>query len=401
MLFLLLAVVAVPLKSHHEIRQLIDSLGHGTVPVELSHLTGDEVGLPLSLRMAVGVVYLTVHEILRGVAALMMIAPEASVGYQGTPWGSKAYELAAFQDYYLPFVSVFVTQILLLTPIALIALTFARSFPARAALLLAMVSCFGGWPPELINLVFWLGGHLLDWPRAYYLFADRYLPSDVAGLAYQLLLMVWLIRARSIPLTVLPLVVALGQFTSEHLGFIAGVAMAAHALWSIPDRRAAIRLALVRLALAGLVSVAVLMLMLGVVLTREGYYQRWLDGQSVRHMVDEYLQYKWLHYGKYNELWWRVIVANFVSYLSPPMLIGGLVGLVRARWDRDTLELVTMRWRAAGAVVAPLFLIMVIGGLNSGYTSDLGRQALPLAVMLVPLSAALAQRLFMPIVYRS
>lgn len=213
--------------------------------------------------------------------------------------------------------------------------------------------------------------------------------------------MVWLIRARSIPLTVLPLVVALGQFTSEHLGFIAGVAMAAHALWSIPDRRAAIRLALVRLALAGLVSVAVLMLMLGVVLTREGYYQRWLDGQSVRHMVDEYLQYKWLHYGKYNELWWRVIVANFVSYLSPPMLIGGLVGLVRARWDRDTLELVTMRWRAAGAVVAPLFLIMVIGGLNSGYTSDLGRQALPLAVMLVPLSAALAQRLFMPIVYRS
>lgn len=382
-IFLFCAALAVPLKSHHEIGLLLKSLERGVPPLELGHLIGQQADLPLTLRMLVGGVYLAVEGILKVLAGLMMVAPEASLGYLGTPWDIKAYDQSAYQSRFLPFVTVFVSQTLLLASLPVLVLSLYRGLTIRAGLLLALVSCYAGWPPEMVNAVFWLWNHLSDWPRAYYLFGDRYLPSDVAGMAFMLFLMVWLARIRSISLPVVIMITALGQATSEHLGFVAGCAMAAHALWTTDTRNAGLRLAVVRLVYAGMTAVIVLVGMLSWVLIRDGYYQQWQQTHDLSAMINEYRQQKWIRYGQYNQLWWRVIIANFISYLFLPVVVGIAIGAARASLGRDGALGVRNHARAALGILAPLTFIMIIGAFNSGYTSDLGRQSLPLAIMLL------------------
>lgn len=394
-LFLALAVVGVVLKSHYEPLTLAERLRLGGIPLERGYLFGHDVSLPLSLRLGGALIYLAVESTISALGVLMMIGPETSWLFPGTPWEHKAYSAEMFAQVIVPLVAVHAYQVILLLPILLCALFLFRSFGIQVAYLALTMLCYGGWPPVAVNALFRVAGRFVDWPKAYYIFADRLIPSDVSILSFLFLLTLILARTSQLTWRTVIGFAALGQITAEHLGFVTGVAIFVTTLFAGgPIRRAHLGLATRHLATAGATSLILLLAISTFVIAAHGLPTEWQGDGSLSGALRAYSAYKWEKYGQYNFRWFNVIVANFITLMALPTLTGIVLGVVaglrRSVADDDPVH---RHFSAAVAVSFSFFLTMLLGLWNSGFASDMGRQALPLACLMVLVAAKGSQLL--------
>jgi len=394
--FLFVSVLAVVIKSHHEPLRLLEILQNGGQPLERGYLTSTDVGLPLSLRFGGALVYQMVEWLLEGLSHFMMITPETSIGFVGTPWGHKAYDAMTLNQIVRPLLSVHVYQIILLIPIVLCAQQMFIRPLTQAIFVFMTLICYGGWPPILVNALFSALNAIADWPRAYYMFADRLIPSDVSILSILFLLTLWLSRPQALTLPHVAAVTALAQITAEHLGFVTGVAICLRTFAADGVNKKSTIQAARQLAVAGTVSAVLLIAITVFVLNR----QEWIFGGdgSLAGSWQAYWAEKYAKYGYYNLLWLNVIVANFISFLMLPVLAGLIIGgWCYLRDGRAGASDPQSQFMASGSVMLALILAMGLGASNSGYSSDLGRQATPLACLLILVVAKGVQTLLIRI----
>lgn len=95
--------------------------------------------------------------------------------------------------------------------------------------------------------------------------------------------------------------------------------------------------------------------------------------------------YYWEVQGKYNFIWWNVTIANFISLMIWPAIVGVILGLGFFKSRRGAP--VEVAFRALLFPAIGFFITLLIGLTKSGFGSDMGRQVMPLVVIVIPLAA--------------
>jgi hypothetical protein len=246
--------------------------------------------------------------------------------------------------------------------------------------IISIIAVLGGWPSTLINIVFNIGRFFVDWPSSYYLFPHQILTFDWASIGFVHLLAIALLLKHDFRWWAAPLYAAFGQVMMDNLGMVAGVCFFLAAL-----SRHHYRTAFVQLALCAVASAVVLLIfsLFGRMQTEHQGMALAAQQSGIAAGAQAWLGYYWDNIGKYNFLWLNVTIANFISVCFWPVVVGFILGAITCQKSNipNTHMLRAIMLPAIGFMVT-LFLAMF----KSGLGSDMGRQALPLLSLLLPLA---------------
>ena len=102
-------------------------------------------------------------------------------------------------------------------------------------------------------------------------------------------------------------------------------------------------------------------------------------------------RYYWYTYAHYNFLWMNVLIANFISLMVWPTVAGLILGAGFAKSRGGAKAEAALRALAFPAIGFSFTLL--IGLFKTGYASDMGRQAMPLVLLTIPLAATASEAL--------
>lgn len=284
------------------------------------------------------------------------------------------------------FISV---RLLLLLPVLWVAIRFYRSTPLRLLFLTFVFMALAGWPPPMLDMFFYAAGTVADWPKSFYMFSQQLIPRDFATIGFNFLLLLYLARRVDMRLREVAGLTVLGQLFFENNGIVTGVAVFTVTLLNGESTRLATRFGLAwrRLCVAGLASAALASVFVAIYLAGGGGEASENSFAAVTGYIAEY----WRNYGRNNITYLNVTVANFLTLVTIPFVVGLVMGGLSAIANRGADE--TSRRQAhtdglAALSAAAGFMVTVIIGLFvSGLASDMGRQLLPLVCMVLIFSA--------------
>ena len=329
--------------------------------------------------------HLALRSALEAVSALFFLGPDAGPLAVPSPWGfaDTAYTRAVA----VGLVALYGYQLLLALPVYWLAV---RLFPGplnRTVYVAVILCALGGWPAALINGWFAFARLFVDWPPAYYNFAQFLWPYDWAGIGFLHLLALAILRGSTGPLPALALAV-LGQVMMDNLGLVTGLALGLAGWTAGGWRQGAAALAA---AGAGSVAVFAAVAFLGAANMEQAGWTHAAAEQGVAAKLAAWWGYYWEIQGKYNFQWWNVTVANFISLMVWPVVAGLVLGFAFAprRGGTNAPDML----RALGFPALAFFITLLIGLTKSGFGSDMGRQTMPLVILMVPLAAMAGERL--------
>lgn len=314
---------------------------------------------------------------------LFFLGPDAGALSVATPWGFA--DAARHNQLAVLIMAYYGHRLVFSLPIYWLACHLFRQTWMRLAYVLAMLALLGGWPALMVNLLFQTAQLFVDWPPSYYLFPHPILNFDWAALGFVHLLALALIRNHDRLTWAAPAYAAFGQVMMDNLGLVTGIAFFL-AVWRKGERKRALSVLFLSGLSSGLV-LATFVLFGHMNMEQEGV--RAATGLSGFDAVRAWLGHYWESIGKYNFLWLNVTIANLVSVIFWPVMVGMVMGLLSRPRHRDDSEPLRALALPAVAFSFSLFLAMF----KSGLGSDMGRQALPLASLLLPLSWYLSAQL--------
>jgi len=300
-----------------------------------------------------------------------------------SPWGRLEYSdrhhaVAAIT------ISHHVARAVFLLPLLWLTLYFFRAMASRLLFLLCAFLALAGWPPLLLDGVFSVLRLTVNWPLAYYNFSVGVIPSyDFGSAGFICLLALYISRRQNKTFLEIAGMTLLGQLIFENNGIISGVAFFIDALFNpaygpIARRR---RLAFARLGLTAVVSASL----------ASGFAILYLQtspspSSSANSLISVFINYfrdHWEYYGHYNFDWWKVTVANFLTLTLVPALVGLVIGAAGARIGGSYATRIADDLRGALAAIVGFCVTVTIGLFVSGLGAEMGRQILPLALMVL------------------
>lgn len=342
--------------------------------------------LPTSLRVGSVWVVEAVDRLVRLLANLVMIGPQTAPLARPSPWNDYSTPLPVLSTY-LPMVSYLLARFLLLLPVLVYAMRFHDKALVRTVLVIAILAAVGGWPPLYVNAFYTLMSSILDWPMAYYSFHIFLTNYDLASIGFVFLLAIYLVRHPDPPLWQVAALAAFGQLFYENLGLETGVAFFAAAL--IAGQK--LRVAILRLVVAGLGSLAELAAMVLLMLAFDpgGLPSKAGEGGALASFAARF-DTIWETVSSYNFLWLNVTLANIATVLALPAIAGAVLGLALARVPFSALDL--RRHVEAGLAIGAGFLVSLGFAFFFSGLVEFGRQGISMAALMVPLAMAATLR---------
>jgi hypothetical protein len=329
--------------------------------------------------------YLPLRWALGALSELFFLGPDAGPFAVATPWGYP--DAARSNALIVAFTAYVGYRVLLALPVYWLAVRLFPGTFARLAYILAVLAAMGGWPAALINVWFSFAGLFFDWPAAYYNFSQGMTHYDWTGIGFVHLLALVILRGATGPLAAFALAV-FGQWAMDNLGLVTGIALGL-AAWSTGGFRNGAK----SLAAAGVGSV---LMFTTIALLGDANWDRpgWelAAGESDWFVkVAIWWRYYWDTYAHYNFLWMNVLIANFISLMVWPTVAGLILGAGFAKSRGGAKAEAALRALAFPAIGFSFTLL--IGLFKTGYASDMGRQAMPLVVLTIPLAATASEAL--------
>lgn len=275
-------------------------------------------------------------------------------------------------------------RLLALAPMlyAITALTSDRR--AATVMMVTIFAAMFGWSEALYGPMIGFFRLFADWPVYYWDFAMMLRFYDYMSAGFLFLLLARLSRQTFPSLSELAALTVAGQLLFENLGIVTGIAAFIATLLSAPAEGRT-RLALTRLGTCAAASATAMAIMLAIIQIRTG-------GGAVDHTetLGGYLaSYAELVANNIRAL--PIIVANFISLLTLPVVIGGLVGVLLHRIEKVESAAAGKAAAAAAGIVAGFAVTLMIGFFVNSYLSETGRQTWPFVVM-VTVASTLATR---------
>ncbi|MDA0675734.1 MAG: hypothetical protein O3A88_05160 [Proteobacteria bacterium] len=278
------------------------------------------------------------------------------------------------------FLASLVYRFLLLLPLLVVAVRWVRPVWAGAlflALMFAAIGGFGAAHEFLARTLYWA---IL--PKMTLYFFDLRQGTyyiDFLAMGFLPLLALELERGIERPWRLLALT-AFGQLSYEHFGFVCGVAGAVFILLRGPgtDLAARARRAVALLAVTGLISLAVIaVLLLPGVLERGFLTFVSGNGSGWEGFIKE---------ASANRANWKHVIARLAYFLAPAFLVGAALGLSVALRSESIPEAVARQRLAAVAAVLTGFTGAVLIGFFAltNFSAEMGReflQAVPLVFL--------------------
>lgn len=336
--------------------------------------------------------YWPVHWLLDGISSLFFLGPDAGPLMRETPWGFAPTGLNRRAA--VDLLALYLHRVVAVTPVFLVAATLFRNGILRLVYVVIILSALGGWPAAAVNAVFTLGSLVANWPPAYYNFAHPLMYYDWSAMGFMHLLVLYSLRVSVIRWWHALLLAALGQMVFDNLGLACGLFLTALCLQGGISRQWR-RGALV-LAAAGLGTVMVVMVQskLGTMnMSGPGLQAANAAGTDIIARIKGYFSYYWEIQGKYNFLWFNVTLANLASLLILPALAGLVLGIAALRIDGADARRCAEAVPSVAAAALSISVTFAIGLVVSAFGSDMGRQVMPLILLMVLLSAGLTARL--------
>ncbi|NQV99743.1 MAG: hypothetical protein HQ483_08605 [Rhodospirillales bacterium] len=348
------------------------------------YIDGHVAGRP-TIRW-LGEIILYIHEL--GVKALYSIAywgASESFLFSGSPWGlgENLDQLVAGPA--IPVTTVFVFLITCLLPLVVVAKSWFSSWWAQFLFLCFLFGPLIGWPPVFVTVFFDAMSFFVDWPRSYYLFADRFYIHDLAAIAAVVCQVLYLTNRLNPPFWEVLLIVVLSHGVYEHLGMVFGFAYAAAALGQAQfgNWKPAVFESLKRLIIVGAMVLSTAAL-------------TYLVYMSVNEKVDDTVDMGMIGSSVFlirNLQWWHSIVANFLTMVSLALIAGAIFGVfhrVVASGHKEGAD----QFRLAVFVLIGIFtgfvVTFAVGFFTVPYPSEMGRQFTPLMVICVMLGTKIA-----------
>jgi hypothetical protein len=348
--------------------------------------TGHDLGcdtINTCMRAGVTVLGEGLSTLFSGAAALLYMAPSTSALLPSSPFGMPVPP-ADEQLFAVRVATFIVLRVICLLPVLWLAVYFWREAWARIAYLTLAFLVMAGWPPPVIDVFFRAASVIADWPLAYYLFSVRLIGYDFATLGFVHLLALYIARRGEMRLVEIAALTALGQIMFENNGIVAGVAVFAATFLEPAHAGTRLRLATQRLAVAAAVSVT-LATAFAIAASRTAAGAAG-NGSGAVDMINDYFSTFWRDYGFYNFAWFNVTVANIATMMTIPAVLGLGAGVIIGavvRRDGPSRPRVPGDARAALAVAVGFSVTVLIGLFISGLSSEMGRQLLPLACMVL------------------
>lgn len=339
----------------------------------ISYLTDRTSGRP-NLRIVHLLLLSGLEALLAGINFFTFRNVELSFLFAGSPWGFKDFSAAPITPCFSKFIVYFSYICIVLAPVLAVVRNWYGSWTARFFILFVIMLSMIGWPPIVPNLVFMAGGAIVDWPRSYYLFGEMYQPYDILAVGLILAFCAYAVRRRNRRVWEVAALVVVAQLTIEYLNLLFAAAMFAAiltdgALGALSLRlREAMRWFLIIMAASIASSLAV-----------AGYF--YISGGSLLadHNVSDGI------YVQNNFAWAKSVIANLASMMFPAAIIGFLAGAVAgvAQRGRRGDQIIKRDLAVLAAVTGAFLVVFGIGFFTASYPSEMGRQFMPLAVVVL------------------
>jgi hypothetical protein len=337
-----------------------------------------------------------VRAIYDGFAGFMFMDPETSFMANRSPWDYAQPDET--EHAFIGDVIVFVVvRMICLLPLLWLTIFSFQGFFGRSVFLLLVFLTLSGWPTPVVDLFFVVSSSLLDWPLSYYLFSQRDFVYDFATVGFICLLAIYLSKGRVIRWWEIVGLVIFGQLIFENNGVVVGVSIFVFTIFepgNIP-RKERILMALQRISIAAAASVTLALFFLwNYPLVPKNFS---VDRETLTPLSNaiEYIKLFWTNYGSNNFAWFNVTIANLITIVTIPAVLGALAGLLYG-WERRIAKIPLntnsrTELKAAFSTACGFFSTLLIGLFVSGLSSDMGRQVLPLALMVLLAATKLSE----------
>ncbi len=338
-----------------------------------------------------------IRAIYRGAVEFLFMDTETSVLAHRSPWGYPAPDKG--EKAFVVHTAVFMAlRIICILPLLWLAFRSFKGFFGQTVFLLLAFLTLSGWPPPIVDLFFWAASGVAEWPMSYFLFGQRlHNVYDFATIGYICLLAIYLSHARIKRWWEIVGMVIFGQLIYENNGITCGVALFIYTLMEADFGSLKCRLVIAaqRISIAAATSFALaLCFAWNIEFVSEG---RGMEGPALTPLgnIIEYFRQYWKLYGFFNFSWLNVTIANFITVVSIPAIFGSCLGAVSG-WARRKAKYTTItrfrtEFNAAFASVCGFGSTLVIGLFVSGLSSDMGRQVLPLTLMVLLAAAKFSE----------
>lgn len=326
-----------------------------------------------------GEILIFVHEkIVEGFYALAFWGVSDSLFFSGTPFVSRPDNDILIAGPAIPATTLILFTITCLMPLAFLAQTWLTSLWARLLFLCVVFGALVGWPPFIVTLFFDFMGLFADWPRSYYLFAQRYFVHDLTALLVVLCQFIYLKYRQSPPVFEVILITILSHGSYEYMGMIFGIAYASVALaehnsmgWKAALLNSGKRLCLTGATVLGMATATYVV-----------YYEYVGEVNSI---VD-FGGFATKAYIANNLTWIHSIVANLITLMGIAAIAGSVIGGLARLFDRQqpTSEIVPQSdLFILGGMLFGYLITFVIGIFTVPYPAEMGRAFMPLSVLSV------------------
>ena len=282
-----------------------------------------------------------------------------------------------------PLFALFVIYpIVNLSPILILALKWENS-PARSLILtIAAMSAICGWNSTFISFIFAIPNIFMEWPQAYFLFQQRLAAYDLSTIGILVLIFLYL-RFRSKPhIFELVLIAILAQLTFEYLGLILLCAMFFQSYYK-SQNHTQIGKFICASKDVSIVGITIISAVFASTLAFFGMGNTLI--QTIPGVSAFDANFESLDHVK----WWLIIM---IGMLMPPIIVGGFLGTIYGLIGRGPRKSDLRKdLSILGGALVGFVLVLAIGAFTAYYPSELGRQMLPMTIMVLLFSMRISE----------
>ena len=292
-------------------------------------------------------------------------------------------DIPNFDTHNPPLFALFIIYpIVTLSPILILALTWEKS-PVRSLILtITAMSAICGWNSTLISFIFSIPNLFMEWPQAYFLFQQQLTSYDLSAIGVLVFIFLYLRFRSKMHIFELILIAILAQLTFEYMGLILICAMFVQSYYKSQKQNSIAKL-ICAIKGVSIVGITIIIAVLASILAFFGMGNTLI--QTIPSVSAIEANFESIDHVK----WWLIIM---IGMLMPPVLIGGFLGTIYGFVGRPPCKSdLNKDLSILGGTLVGFFLVLAIGAFTAYYPSELGRQMLPMTVMVLLFSMRLSE----------